>query len=418
MRLTIDSTSSARPSRRSRTASGWRGRRGTAGRPTAARSWRWTRTPARSSRSPRTRRTSRASSGLSDGEGLKPLLEPEGGQGGQLPGPQPGDRRASIRPARRASPSPPSRRSQQRIIAPTTRCSARPATRRRTRSAGRRRCSRTGTRSSASWMEMPTALAQSCDTYFYQLGYDFYNLPPSDGQPLQAWARRFGFGSRTGIDLGPEASGLAPDARVAQETYTKDDPSTGDRPALEAGRLDPARNRPEGHRGHAAPARPLLRADRERRQARHAARRRRTSRRPARAARALRPSCAASRRRCRRRPASTRPTLQVVREGLYHATHDSYGTSSASSANFPIRDRRQDRHGREGRHAARLPSRSCSTSRWWCGYGPVDKPTIVVCARDRERRPRRHGGGARRRSRCFEQYFHVKAARDRHDDSD
>ena len=69
------------------------------------------------------------------------------------------------------------------------------------------------------WMDLPTALEQSCDTYFYQLGYDFYNLPPSDGQPLQAWAKRFGFGSRTGIDLGPEASGLVPTIGWRKKTF-------------------------------------------------------------------------------------------------------------------------------------------------------------------------------------------------------
>ena len=47
----------------------------------------------------------------------------------------------------------------------------------------------------------------------------------------------------------------------------------GDRPALEAGRLDPARDRPEGPARHPAPDGALLRADRERRPPRHAARR-------------------------------------------------------------------------------------------------------------------------------------------------
>ena len=41
------------------------------------------------------------------------------------------------------------------------------------------------------------------------------------GQPLQAWASRFGFGQTTGLDIGPEAAGLAADDRVAPQTYTK-----------------------------------------------------------------------------------------------------------------------------------------------------------------------------------------------------
>ena len=44
---------------------------------------------------------------------------------------------------------------------------------------------------------LPTALAYSCDTYFYRLGDSFYTLPPSRGQPEQAWATKFGFGRQT-----------------------------------------------------------------------------------------------------------------------------------------------------------------------------------------------------------------------------
>src|SRR5262249_47462476 len=56
------------------------------------------------------------------------------------------------------------------------------------------------------WIDLPTAIAESCDTFFYQVGYDFYALPPSRGHALQLWASRFGFGEKTGIDIGPETS--------------------------------------------------------------------------------------------------------------------------------------------------------------------------------------------------------------------
>src|SRR5205823_379097 len=55
-----------------------------------------------------------------------------------------------------------------------------------------------------------TALAESCDTYFYRVGYDLYKLPPSYGHPLQNWASRFGFGTTTGVDLQAEYGGLVP----------------------------------------------------------------------------------------------------------------------------------------------------------------------------------------------------------------
>src|SRR5919199_6098314 len=70
-------------------------------------------------------------------------------------------------------------------------------------------------------MTMPTALAASCDTYFYQLGYDFYGLPRERKHPLQAWAWRFGFGQRTGIDVRPEERGLLPTPEWRQRTYTR-----------------------------------------------------------------------------------------------------------------------------------------------------------------------------------------------------
>ena len=64
-------------------------------------------------------------------------------------------------------------------------------------------------------MDLPTALAYSCDTYFYRLGDDFWSLPKDRGQPLQRWAKMFG---RVGVApcgnrvYGPpaEASGTLP----------------------------------------------------------------------------------------------------------------------------------------------------------------------------------------------------------------
>jgi penicillin-binding protein 2 len=55
---------------------------------------------------------------------------------------------------------------------------------------------------------LPRALQISSDIFFYTLGRD---LNPLDGQPLQRWAHRLGFGERTGIDLPSEVSGLVPD---------------------------------------------------------------------------------------------------------------------------------------------------------------------------------------------------------------
>ncbi len=59
------------------------------------------------------------------------------------------------------------------------------------------------------------AIQESVDTFFYYLGARL-NVPPGshpDGGALQQWARAFGFGRPTGIDLGNEASGLVPTPR-------------------------------------------------------------------------------------------------------------------------------------------------------------------------------------------------------------
>ena len=74
-------------------------------------------------------------------------------------------------------------------------------------------------------MTLPTALAASCDTWFYQLGYEFYKAPASEGHPLQAWAAKFGFGRKTGVDVGPESAGLLPTPEWRKRAFTaKTDP--------------------------------------------------------------------------------------------------------------------------------------------------------------------------------------------------
>ncbi len=51
-------------------------------------------------------------------------------------------------------------------------------------------------------------IKDSCDTVFYEIGYRFYK---DRGEKLQKFARRFGFGAKSGIDLPGEAKGRVPD---------------------------------------------------------------------------------------------------------------------------------------------------------------------------------------------------------------
>jgi penicillin-binding protein 2 len=70
-----------------------------------------------------------------------------------------------------------------------------------------------------SMMTLPTALAQSCDTYFYELGYRIYLEDKKQGSPEQKWAGEFGFGKTTGIDIAGENPGVLPTLAYRQKTY-------------------------------------------------------------------------------------------------------------------------------------------------------------------------------------------------------
>lgn len=61
--------------------------------------------------------------------------------------------------------------------------------------------------------ELRKAIIQSCDTYFYNVGYLFYK---ANSQGIQRWARELGLGSATGVDLPGEAVGRVPDPEWKQ----------------------------------------------------------------------------------------------------------------------------------------------------------------------------------------------------------
>jgi len=99
-------------------------------------------------------------------------------------------------------------------------------------------------------MNLHRALVVSCDTIFYKFAYEAWlrdggTRPvknPKD--PMQAMARNFGFGSRTGIDLPGEAAGRIPDRTWKREYWeaTKDDTCKAAKTGYpEVARTDPAR---------------------------------------------------------------------------------------------------------------------------------------------------------------------------------
>ena len=106
------------------------------------------------------------------------------------------------------------------------------------------------TLSDLGWMGFPTSLEVSCDTFYYELGWQmqqrfgvegFEGVKPQTlgewgksrslrlprgSERFQRYIRMAGFGRPTGIDLPYETSGVVPDQRWCHEQYlaTKDDP--------------------------------------------------------------------------------------------------------------------------------------------------------------------------------------------------
>lgn len=60
------------------------------------------------------------------------------------------------------------------------------------------------------------ALSESCDVFFYNVGYAFYKRP---GSELAEWSVRLGLGRPTGLDIPGEAEGLVPTPEWRQEYF-------------------------------------------------------------------------------------------------------------------------------------------------------------------------------------------------------
>jgi penicillin-binding protein 2 len=253
-------------------------------------------------------------------------------------------------------------------------------------------------------MDLPTALAQSCDTYFYELGKRFYNLPADRGHKLQAWANRFGFGETSGLDVGPEDPGLIATPEWRRKAFPA---SAG------YGELD--RTWKPGYSIQMAIGQnqvlvtPLqmarfyaLIANGGKLVTPHVAEDVEQTGNDGQTVRVLRRFGAQS-----PQPTGIDPTaLSYVQSGLEEATHASFGTSSGVFGQFPV-----DIAGKTG-SAEKLiklpgyPNAVNKTQSWWCGYGPYSAPTIVVCAVIENGG---HGGTAAAPAalKVFQQYFHT-----------
>ena len=67
-------------------------------------------------------------------------------------------------------------------------------------------------------IDLTQAIVQSADTYFYQIGYDFYLRKD---EALEDWAKDLGLGHPTGIDLPGEVGGLVPTPEWKKAAFTR-----------------------------------------------------------------------------------------------------------------------------------------------------------------------------------------------------
>jgi penicillin-binding protein 2 len=254
------------------------------------------------------------------------------------------------------------------------------------------------------WISLPKALAESCDTYFYRVGDEFYKLPENRGHALQNWASRFGFGAPTGIDVGPEAAGLVPTPEWREKTFAGKQYGEIDRiwkPGysiqMAIGQGDLTVTPLQMTRFYAMLANggqlvtPHLVEDVEQASGDPSS--------PQVLQRFTPPP-----------PTSTdvdKTALSIVRSGLFEATHDPEGTSSGVFGAFP-----EPISGKTGTAEKLVTLPGETTPRmldqsWWCGYGPSENARLVVCAVIENGG---HGGTAAAPAalRVFQKFFKVK----------
>jgi penicillin-binding protein 2 len=226
-------------------------------------------------------------------------------------------------------------------------------------------------------MNLETALEQSCDTYFYEIGKRFYLLPPDRGHPLQAWANRFGLGEPTGIDIPGETTGLMPTPEWRRKAFSGPQYTEIDRTwkpgysiQLAIGQGDLLVTPLQMARFYALIANggklvtPHLADDVELAGATGQAQRvlRRFGGQPPRSEN-VEPSA-----------------LSVVQQGLYLGAHNPNGTSYGVFGDFPVPIAGKTGTAEKVMHIAGYPNGLKLNQSWWCGYGPFDSPDLVVCA--------------------------------------
>ncbi|MFN8224966.1 MAG: penicillin-binding protein 2 [Gaiellales bacterium] len=217
------------------------------------------------------------------------------------------------------------------------------------------------------------ALARSCDTYFYEVGFRFYNAGREGRSRMQEWATKFGFGKPTGFGIGAELAGIVPTPAWRKKNFTGWDAAwnPGDSIQLSIGQKEVRVTPLQMAVFYAMIANggkivtPYIVQSAE-----------------TPGANGL-PSVVKYRNPIRiPTSAGVDPAaLQIVREGLLSATHSAFGTSQGVFASYPISIAGKTGTAEEVVAIPGYPSTHTEDQSWWCGYGPTDSEAkIVVCA--------------------------------------
>jgi penicillin-binding protein 2 len=227
-------------------------------------------------------------------------------------------------------------------------------------------------------MTLETALAQSCDTWFYRLGNLVWQSDPArEGTLIQAWAHKLGLGRPTGIDLSGEAAGSVPMPSSFQKRFGY--------PWTEGQTINLAIGQ------GALQVSPLQLAVAYSTLVNGG-----TVVRPHVGAAVVRGGVA--------KPLRFKPVrklklvdVDTIRQGLYLAAHDPHGTSASVFADFPI-----PVAGKTG--TAEAPPGDDHS--WYASWAPYDHPKLVVVVMIE------HGGfgsqaAAPAAKEIYQSYFHV-----------
>jgi penicillin-binding protein 2 len=228
-------------------------------------------------------------------------------------------------------------------------------------------------------MSLTTALAESCDTWFYRLGDLIYNRNPSaHGTSIQQWARKLGLGSAPKLDMIGASPGLIPTPAWLQRTQHE--------------------SWYEGQTINLAIGQGYLQASPLQMAVAYSA--------LANGGTVVTPHVAGAVLRGesvhklvfkpQRKVKLT--DVQAIRDGLYEAAHSPGGTSTSVFGNFPI-----PIAGKTG--TAEAPPGDDHS--WYASWAPFDHPKIVVIVMIE------HGGfgaeaAAPAAKEIYEAYFHVK----------